>query len=296
MSNKSSPSLTTVAEEFTPLDFPAAWLGRTVRRRRASQRVKELVSGTRLGHPVHPPLTTLVIGSLTSALLLDLLAPRSGERAARRLIAVGIAAGAPTALSGLSDWADSESADERVRRLGLMHGGANSSAMILYGASLVARRRGARFRAVLLSLAGATMLAGGGYLGGHLSYSLGVGVNQTAFDKVPKEWTRVALADEVPEGQPHPVEADGAHVLLVRRGETLYAINDRCNHRGCRLSSGELSGQTVTCPCHGSQFDIRDGSLLRGPATTRQPVFEARICGDHIEIRPCRQGRGDSAT
>src|ERR671936_1490157 len=68
--------------------------------------LKDLLSGTWLGHPLHPPLTDVVIGAWTSALLLDLFGGKQGEQSADRLVAAGVVAAVPTASAGLSDWAE----------------------------------------------------------------------------------------------------------------------------------------------------------------------------------------------
>lgn len=272
-------------ENADAIDAPAKPLAAKVRELLGDGAVKDLISGTGLGHPAHPPLTDLVIGSFVSASLLDLLAPRAGGRAARLLIKVGIAAAVPTAITGISDWADTELSDEGVRRVGVVHSTANTTALTLYSASLLARRRGNRVRGVLLALAGAGVLGFSGYLGGHMSYVRGVGVNQTAFDAGPEEWTAVAASSEVEAGQPHAVDADGTPVMLVRHGSDINAIHDRCSHRGCLLSDGKLEGDVITCSCHGSKFDVRDGSLLHGPATVGQPAFDVRETDGRVEVR-----------
>jgi nitrite reductase/ring-hydroxylating ferredoxin subunit len=74
-------------------------------------------------------------------------------------------------------------------------------------------------------------------------------------------------------------------VLLMREGELVFAIHDRCSHRGCSLSEGTIEGDEIVCACHGSRFDRRDGSLRGGPATAPQPVFQVRENGGRIEIR-----------
>jgi nitrite reductase/ring-hydroxylating ferredoxin subunit len=79
-------------------------------------------------------------------------------------------------------------------------------------------------------------------------------------------------------------------VLLVRRDGRVYAIHDRCAHRGCLLSEGDLDGNVITCSCHGSQFDIRDGTLLRGPATAGQPALEVRETDGSLEVRKVTRG------
>jgi nitrite reductase/ring-hydroxylating ferredoxin subunit len=135
-----------------------------------------------------------------------------------------------------------------------------------------------------LALAGAGVLGAGGFLGGHLSFARGVGVNQTAFDEGPGEWTSVDAGD-LAENEPKGVMAGDTPVFLLKHRGHLHAIHDRCSHRGCLLSSGEVEGESVVCPCHGSRFSVRDGSVERGPATVPQPVFEVREGAAGIEVR-----------
>jgi nitrite reductase/ring-hydroxylating ferredoxin subunit/uncharacterized membrane protein len=271
-------------EETSALDAPGAAVGKAVRNALSPGAVKDALSGTWLGHAVHPPLTDVVIGSFLGASLLDVLAPHSDD-AARRLIGVGIAAAVPTALTGANDWADTEVADPAVRRVGLVHAAANVTALGLYATSLAARRNGARGRGTALALTGAAVLTLSGYLGGHMSYTRGVGPNQTAFDPGPDEWTAVAQASELTGDEPKAVVAAETPVLLVRHPDGIHAIHDRCSHRGCLLSDGEIDGHVVTCACHGSRFDITDGSVVRGPASAGQPVFDARETDGRIEVR-----------
>jgi uncharacterized membrane protein len=162
------------------LDAPAEAVGASVRRLTSPRALKEALSGTWLGHAVHPLLTDLVIGSFVSATVLDVIGPRGGGGAAasQRLIAVGIAAYPPTALTGANDWADVERADGAVRRAGLVHAATNAGALSLYIASFAARRRGAHGRGVVLGLGGAGALGFAAFLGGHLSFAKGVGVER----------------------------------------------------------------------------------------------------------------------
>lgn len=276
-------------EQTAVLDAPAKALGKRVREVVPAGAVKDAISGTWFGHAVHPPLTDLVIGSFVSATVLDLIAPDS-DQASERLIGLGLLAAAPTALTGVNDWSDSEAADDGIRRVGLVHAAGNVTALCLYAASLAARRRGATGRGRALAAAGAAVLSAGGYLGGHMSFTRGVGPNQTAFDPGPDEWTEVVGAGEAREGQPASGVASDTPVLLIRHEGQLHALHDRCSHRGCSLSEGELDGNVITCSCHGSQFDVTDGSVIRGPATAGQPVLEAREGEGHVEVRLQRRG------
>jgi nitrite reductase/ring-hydroxylating ferredoxin subunit len=226
-----------------------------------------------------------VIGTFLSTTLLDVAGGDEDGKAGARLIGIGIAAYAPTALTGVNDWADTEPVSDRVRRVGLVHAASNTTALALYAGSLATRRNGRRGAARLLSAAGGTALMVGGLLGGHLSFARGVGPNQTVFDPGPTDWTVAANADDVVSGEPKRVLADDTPVLLLREGESFSALHDRCSHRGCSLSEGSVEGDAIVCGCHGSRFDRRDGSVLRGPATAPQPAFEVRVRDGRVELR-----------
>jgi len=267
------------------LDEPAKTVGSTVRDLLSSQPLKDGLSGTWLGHAVHPMLTDVVIGSFVSATMIDLLGGDQTGHAQRRLIGLGIAAYGPTALTGINDWADSEATDDAVRRTGLVHAATNLTALSLYALSLRARRRGARRTGTLFGVLGAGVLMTGGYLGGHLSLTKGVGPDQTVFDRGPTDWTAAADASQLQDGRPTRAIVDDTPVMLLRRGEEVFAIHDRCSHRGCSLSDGELEGEEIVCACHGSRFDVRDGALRRGPATAPQPAFQVRLEDERVEVR-----------
>jgi nitrite reductase/ring-hydroxylating ferredoxin subunit/uncharacterized membrane protein len=244
--------------------------------------LKDLLSGTWLGHPLHPPLTDVVIGAWTSALFLDLFGGEDGRQAADRLVAVGVLAAVPTAAAGLSDWADLRGGS---RRVGSVHAVGNTTALALHALSLAARRRGDRRGGVILSAVGYAVASFSAWLGGHLSFGRGVGVNQTAFEVAPSDWTPVLEETELEDGKLVGARADGTGVLLVRSRERVYALADRCSHRGCSLHEGKLNDDaTVTCPCHGSTFRL-DGSIVKGPATSPQPAFAVRISAGKVEIR-----------
>jgi nitrite reductase/ring-hydroxylating ferredoxin subunit/uncharacterized membrane protein len=278
-------SVIEAVEGAEALDAPAKTVAKKVRDTISPGPLKDALSGTWLGHALHPVLTDVVIGSFVSATILDLVGGDESGKASERLIAVGIAAYGPTALTGVNDWADSEPADDGVRRVGLVHAASNATALTLYLASLAARKRGARTRGKLLGFGGATALMAGGFLGGHLSFSQGVGPDQTIFDAGPEDWTPAADASLLEDGRPIRVVVDDTPVLVLRDGESIFAIHDRCSHRGCSLADGKLDGDTIECPCHGSRFDRRDGAVLRGPATAPQPAFQTRVQDGRVEVR-----------
>src|SRR3954452_311133 len=156
-------------EGAAALDAPAKALAKGVRGVLGPGPVKEALSGTWLGHALHPLLTDTVIGTWTSALIVDLTGGRDSG-AADRLVAAGVLCALPTAVTRVSDWADSEFENDGVRRVGAVHAVGNVTALSLQIASFAARRRGARGTGVGLSLGANALLALTGYLGGHLSF------------------------------------------------------------------------------------------------------------------------------
>jgi nitrite reductase/ring-hydroxylating ferredoxin subunit/uncharacterized membrane protein len=277
-----------VADAITALDqldAPARAVGKTVRDTVSAGPVKDALSGTWLGHALHPVLTDLPIGTWTSAVLLDWLGGERSREAADRLIALGLAFALPTAVTGATEWADAEPASDEVRRVGAVHAAANASAAMLFGASLSARRSGARGTGRLLALAGAGVMTASGLLGGHLSFAKGVGVDQTAFEEPPDEWTAALRDSDLPEGQSRYAEVGGVGVLVARHGGQVYALSNRCVHRGGPLDEGELHDGCVTCPLHGSTFRLSDGQVERGPAAYPQPVWHVRVRDGVIELK-----------
>ncbi len=272
-------------ENADALDGAGKAIGKSVRNGIGPGALKDALSGTWLGHALHPLLTDLVISFLVSATVLDVIGGDRDGKAAERLIAVGLASYPPTVLTGTSDWADSEPVDPHVRRVGLAHAAANTAALGLYSASLMSRRGGHTARGKALGLAGSGALAAGGYLGAHMAFAQGVGPNQTTYDPGPTDWTDAADSGELAIGAPKAVVVADTPVMLLRHGDGVHAIHDRCSHRGCSLSDGTVDGEVVECACHGSRFRVDDGSVQRGPATQAQPSFEARESDGRIQVR-----------
>ena len=123
-----------------------------------------------LGHSVHPPLTDLTLGCWISASILDLAGGSQARRGAMLLVGVGLAAAVPTAIAGASDWAELTGSE---RRIGAVHALGTDAAILLFLGSLITRKHGRYARGTRLSLAGNGMVAGAGFLGGHLALNRG---------------------------------------------------------------------------------------------------------------------------
>jgi 3-phenylpropionate/trans-cinnamate dioxygenase ferredoxin component len=81
---------------------------------------------------------------------------------------------------------------------------------------------------------------------------------------------RIENARDIASGEMRVFDVAGTKVNIASVGGQLHAFDDTCTHKACSLAKGKLDGTTVTCPCHGSQFDVTTGEVLRGPA--QQPV------------------------
>jgi uncharacterized membrane protein len=167
--------LTEQLGRWPALDGPArplAALGQALTRNPALARV---LHGVPIGHALHPLLTDLPLGLWMSSTALDALGPRGSDRAADRLLGLGLVAALPTAWTGVADWFVSQRGGaEDVRRIGTAHAALNLAALGLYATSWLQRRRGRRVSGVAASLAAGGVATVSGYLGGHLSLVLHV--------------------------------------------------------------------------------------------------------------------------
>ena len=77
------------------------------------------------------------------------------------------------------------------------------------------------------------------------------------------ELIEVFKKDELKDGTMKTVKVAGHDILIARTGDKYYAVDNRCPHMGGKLSQGKLNGTVVTCPLHGSQFDLRNGQVIR---------------------------------
>jgi nitrite reductase/ring-hydroxylating ferredoxin subunit/uncharacterized membrane protein len=284
------PWLRTAEEQVTAVVEPL------YDRHRGDLAVELMHGGRWAGHSLHAALSDLPIGFYAGALVLDALGKDVPGRGrldpAATLSAVGIAAATVTAATGVTDWAVSDGED---RRVGLFHGLLNGAATLLQAASLAVRLGGHRRPAQALGAASMAATAAAGYLGGHLVQGRGVMVNRALGGNAPNRWVRAVAEDALPDGGTAGVEVEGRKVLVFRTGADVHAIDDICSHAGALLSRGEVDGCVVTCPLHETRFDMRDGSILRGPAHHPQPVLPARTRNGWIEVRgsaPRRRGSG----
>lgn len=255
----------------------------------------DLLHGTWLGHPLHPLLVEVPIGAWSLSALFDLMAVGTGSRQAAwtadALITAGVVTAVPAAMAGAMDY--SAAKQEATSSIAL-HAIMNSAALGLFLASLAARRGGQRGLGVGLSLTAVALAAGSAWVGGDLVYRHGVGVSHSPAPSHAGGWVAVLEADELAVGESRRVVIGGDPVMVHRAPEGYYAIGAVCSHAGGPLEEGTVADGCVECPWHQSVFDLRDGRVVHGPATTPQPAYAARASGGLIEVRLLNAAQGST--
>jgi nitrite reductase/ring-hydroxylating ferredoxin subunit len=254
------------------------------------QALKDLLHGTWLGHPLHPVLVHVPVGSWLSAGVLDLV-PRF-RPAATLLIGTGVAAAVPASLSGAADWSEQEIG---VRRLGAIHAVANTAALGLYVGSLAARARGRGGLGLALSYTALGVASGSAAIGGHMSYAQSSGASHsvTAARTLTTDWMDLGPLDDFPEGRPALRTGSSASVAVplvaVRRGARVVVMVGSCSHLSGPLYEGTVEKirgvDCVVCPLHGSAFDLESGAARRGPAANPQETLEVRMEAGRVMAR-----------
>jgi nitrite reductase/ring-hydroxylating ferredoxin subunit/uncharacterized membrane protein len=252
----------------------------------SAQKIRNFLNGTWLGEPLHVVLTDVPIGAWTVAMAFDALDLICDRRefavACETSMGIGLLGAAGAAVTGMTDWSD---VDPPARRLGLIHGLLNLSGTALFATSLFLRRKKSRDLGRIVSALGYALMSYAAHLGGKLVYEQRVGVDRTDGQVFPEEFTAVLPETSLMDGKLTRVMYQGTPILLVRRGDRLFAIAETCSHFSGPLSEGKLEGDTVVCPYHFSRFALEDGRVLDGPAVHPQPCLEIRTRNAQIEIR-----------
>ncbi|WIG62095.1 MAG: Ferredoxin, 2Fe-2S [Ktedonobacterales bacterium] len=258
---------------------------------RPPRRLKTLLSGTWLRHPLHPLLTDVPVGAWLLTVVFDivwLISPNGNAwaaRAAEGTVILGTLAALAAVVTGLADWSDSYGAE---RTTGLYHGLLNSGATILYIISVVLRltqTTGESTAAAVIGFAGFVVMTIGAYLGGDMVFAKGTQVNHTAWEAAGDDYEAVLPVAEAPANALFRVTVSGVPVALLKLNDKFFAIAATCTHAGGPLDEGELQGDVVQCPWHGSRFSVRTGQAITGPASIAQPRYDVRIRDGQIELK-----------
>jgi uncharacterized membrane protein/nitrite reductase/ring-hydroxylating ferredoxin subunit len=250
-------------------------------------------------HPIHPMLVSFPIGLWVTGFIFDLLGVSRGNAmlwaAGFYCVIAGCVGAVLAALPGAIDWVTVVPPNSSAKSRGLLHGGLNVAALILF--IVVAYRQGSPSAQpdgvnLLLMTLGVIGVAVSGWLGGTLAYRNQIGVDHRYAgagklrERTLPGWERpVCNQSELGDGQMLLAHVGGERVVVGRCSEGLFAFSDHCTHRGGPLSDGALVECTVQCPWHGSQFDIRTGRVVAGPAQQKIEVHEIEIRGGEVYVK-----------
>lgn len=254
----------------------------------AGRGLKDVMHGTKLlGHPLHPALTDMPLGLWTFGVVADLaaIAGRMPGWVGSFALLLGFVAALGAAATGYTDFHETYGLE---RRTALTHGLTMTAVVGLDAVSLLLRwlgGAGGHGAGVGLAVVALLLAFAGMYVGGHVTFGFGTMIDHNAFAAGPEEAVEVGASGDFPDGQMKRVMAGEMPVLMTRLEGVLYAIASTCSHAGGPLDEGELSGDTVSCPWHGSCFSVRDGSVRHGPATFPQPRLLVEEKAGRVAVR-----------
>lgn len=276
----------TKIEQASRLDRVGDRLQRVVLGTLRPRKLRDLLHGVPLGHPLHPAMVQVPVGSWISAAVLDLMPGQ--RRAATALVGLGTVSAVPAAIVGLNDWA-ALAPDQR--RVGLVHAAANSIGLTFYAGSLAARLSGRHNMGRALGFLGLSAASLGAYIGGHLAYKQGAQVNQSISElrRMSDGWHSLVEMSALPQRTLVTREVDDVSVILYRHGDEVTVMLERCPHQSGPLGEGEvqeIDGHAcVVCPWHGSAFRLNGGEVVQGPSGNDQQILPTRIRDGVLETR-----------
>ncbi len=265
-------------------DFNHRWLTALFRPIRP---VKDFLNGTWLGHPLHPAVTDIPVGTLLLTVIFDIAGqPAAADIALVATILFMIAA----AVTGYADYTDT---DGTARTRATLHSALMVVALALVVISMVLRFGDPADRSIpiILSSLGFLIVVASAYVGGDVVFIFGNMVSRHAFRGAGTKWIKLDIGDltdlaALPESTPTKARAGINDLVLVRIAETTYALHAVCAHAGGPLPQGEVVDGCIQCPWHGARYRLTDGHVQRGPAVYDQPSYEIRSAdGGGYEVR-----------
>ena len=206
----------------------------------------------------------------------------SSARACEASIGIGLLAAAGAAVTGMTDWSDVDPParqpwiDSRSPQL--------EWCRIICNVTVLAKKEIPNAGRIVGTL-GYAVMGYAAHLGGKLVYEHRVGVDRTDGQAFPEQFAAVLPETSLMDGKLTRAMYRDTPILLVRRGDRLFALAETCSHFSGPLSEGKLEGDTVVCPYHFSRFALEDGRVLDGPAVHPQPCLEVRTRNGQIEVR-----------
>jgi nitrite reductase/ring-hydroxylating ferredoxin subunit/uncharacterized membrane protein len=237
------------------------------------------------GHPIHPALVPFPFAFLTGALAFDLLGwlfvTPTWWATGEHLAVAGVVTALLAAVPGLIDYLYTVPPNSSGKRRATRHMLTNLSAVTLMAMAWVVRQStGVGGLVVALEFIAVGLLSYGSLMGGVLVARNQIGIDhryadagkwkEATFDDRVDGLVTVATVDELKPNQMKLLRFGDRRIVLARTEDAHVAFDDHCTHRGGSLAGGMMSGETVQCPWHGSQFNVRSGAVTCGPA--QEPI------------------------
>jgi len=256
-------------------------------------------------HPMHPMLVFFPLGLWITSFFFDALGlwwqDSSLVAAGFYCLLGGCVGAAIAAVPGVVDLFTVVPPNSTAKKRGLLHGGMNVVALVLF--AFLAWRRGSAAEpvdgfSVLLSAAGVAGILASGWLGATLVYRNQIGVDHRYanagkwHERTVESFERpIANQKEVGEGQMMLGHIAGERVVVGKCNHGVATFSDHCTHRGGPLSDGVLIGCTVQCPWHGSNFDVHTGRVVAGPAKEKIGTYEHEVRAGEIFVKPSAEAK-----
>jgi nitrite reductase/ring-hydroxylating ferredoxin subunit/uncharacterized membrane protein len=246
------------------------------------------------------PIGLWIGGFVFSAIAISTASPLLAAAGFYTVIA-GCVGAVLAAVPGVIDLFGSIPDRSSARKRGYIHGGVNSLALLIF--IYAAWRQGSPTAlpdkiTVAVELLGILAIGYSGWLGGTLVYRNQIGVDHRFAnagklkERTVENFSRpVCNQGELGEGQAMLVRIGDARVTVASCAEGIFAFEDHCTHRGGPLSDGAIVGCAVQCPWHGSQFDVKTGRVIAGPAEEKITVYDVRISSGEVWVVPDVEGK-----
>ena len=251
-------------------------------------------------HPIHPAVIPFPFAFLWGAAIFDVLHLLSGREdftiTASHLTVAGLIAGVVAAIPGAIDYFYAVPPQSSAKQRATKHALGNTTALVLFLVAWITRDPdGTMVPATLaFEVLGAAIMAWAGLLGGELVVRNMISVDHRYADKgkwkeasvegKPGEEVTVGTADELQDGHMKLLWVNGQRIALAKTADGYCAFQDGCTHRGASLAGGVLVGDTVHCLWHGSQFNVRTGQVVCGPAKEKITLFQTHVKGTDVRL------------
>ncbi len=256
------------------------------------------------GHPIHPMIIPFPIAFLLGAFLADaaglLFDNEDLWLAAWYLSIAGIVTALLAAVPGVIDYRHTVPPRSSAKKRATKHMITMVTVVALFSLSWVLRGGpgvAPDLFIIVVEGVGAALLGVGGWMGGTLSFRNQIGVDhryahagkwrEARIDEATA-WSRVAAIDELETDQMKLIHVGKNRIVLARSAEGWTAFDDRCPHRGGSLAGGTMACGTVTCPWHGSQFDVTNGRVVAGPSEEGISIYPVEVREDGVYLSPAR--------